>query len=1121
MLKLRLVLPLFLMACASALAQTATILGTVADPTGSIVPAANVTITNTATGVKRIIQTNSAGNYTAPELPIGTYSMRAEAAGFKAYERTGIKLDSNDTVRIDASLEVGQVSESVTIAADVVKVESDSSEVSDLVSGTEIQNLAINGRHMAALAILSPGASSDLPDFNLPISVGASTNISFNGQRPEHNVWMIDGGENYDRGCGGCVTMMPSVDAIDEFKTMTSNAPGDFGIGSAGTINMAIKSGTHDFHGAVYEFFRNNALDANNFFANMNGSPIPELRYNIYGWNIGGPLFIPKVYNTSRKKTFFFWNQEWRKFVTASQITAPAVPQAQRNGDFSSFGTPITVPNTNDPAQIAKFEALGLTPGQQFPGNKIPSSLIDPNAALFFASGAMPLPNAANNFWSGSKGAPTDVPETILRFDHYFNEKLSLMAHYIHDNTDQVTNTSLWSGDTYPTIQTNFKNPSWSGVVHLTYTISPTLLNEAAFNFNGNWINLSPVGIYQKPAGWSVNQLFNNNLDNRMPTISLGGTYGVNYDPASWPWRNAARDEQVRDDVSWTKGSHNLHFGGQYMRYGKNQDIFGDTQGNYTFNGSFTGNAVADFLMGYAANYNILDLEDRTHTRTNTLSFYGTDNWRANSRLTLNLGFRWEIVPHAYDVQNRLANFYPNLYNSANAAQFNADGSLNTAGPGFTTVAGVPLAGIPFYLNGLVVAGKDGTPRGMVQNQFGSIGPRVGFAYDLTGKGTTVIRGGFGMFYERIQGNDVYNMGPNPPFGYSPGLTNVFFSTPNVSVTNGLAASAPNYPANITALAYTDYRLPVSAQWNFGIQHEVTRGAVVSVAYVGNADYHQRDQREINDVPLTDPNRGGIGGIPGDGHYNANLDRPFLGYGNIVLGENAGNTHYESLQVNFRVENQHGLTFQAAYTWSHSLGIAPGGGGDFNTLSDPYNRYYDYGPTGLDRRQLLVLNYIYDLPIFRNNKGLAGTLLGGWEVAGITLIESGLALNPTLSLPYDNLGLGGNSTDRPDQVGTLSYPGTAAQFFSTSAFAAPSALAFGNAQEGAIRGPGRVNFNLSMFKIFRFKERANLKFGAEFYNAFNHTQFHDLNTSFGASQFGQVTDTYDPRTIELSLKLSF
>jgi hypothetical protein len=1116
--KLSLVLPLFVMASAAAFAQTATILGTVTDPTGSVVPNASVTITNTGTNVKRVVLTNTAGNYTAPELPIGTYSVRTEAAGFKAYERTGLKLDSNDTVRVDAVLQVGQVSESVTVAAEAVKVESDSSEVSDLISGRQVEQLAINGRHLAALAILTPGASSDLPDFNLPVSVNGSTNISFNGQRPEHNVWMIDGGENYDRGCGGCVTMMPSVDAISEFRTLTSNASSDFGIGSGGTINMAIKSGTRDFHGEAYEFFRNDALDANNYFANLAGTAPPELRYNIFGFNIGGPLWIPKVYNKDRNKTFFFVNEEWRKIVQGTQVYAPAVPEAQRNGDFSALSTPIKVPSTSDPAQQSKFAALGLTPGQPFPGNKIPASLIDPNATLFFNTGAMPLPNAPNNFYSGSRGVPTDVPETILRIDHYFTSKLSLMAHFIHDGTDQQVATSLWSSDTYPTLGTDFKNPSWSAVVHLTDTISPTFLNEFAFNFNGNRIYLTPVGIYQKPPGWSVQELFGHDALNRMPTIALGGSYGVTYDPASWPWFNAAFDKQVRDDISWIKGGHNLKFGGQFMRYSKNQDIFGNTEGNYTFDGTFTGNAVADFLLGYAKSYNELDIEDRGHWRTSTGSFYFTDDWRASKRLTLNLGVRWEIIPHAYDVQNRMSNFYPNLYDPAKAPQFNPDGSLNTSGPGFTTVPNVAMSNIPFYLNGVVIAGQNGTPRGMVQNYWNTVAPRVGFAYSLNDK--TVIRGGFGMFYERIQGNDVYNTGPNPPFSFSPSLSSVYFSNPSISAINGKAALVPNFPAAITALAYSDYQLPTSEQWNFGIQREVTRGAVLSVEYVGNEDYHQRDNREINPVTLGDPNRLAIS----QGTYNPNLDRPYLGYSNITLGENASNVHYNALQVNFRVENQHGLTFQAAYTWSHAIGISPFGGGDFNQISNPFNRAFDYGPTALDRRQILVLNYDYQLPFLRNRKGPVGSLLGGWEFSGITLIQSGIPLTPSLS--YDNLGLGGGASARPDVAGPLTYPQTVTQWFNTAAFGAPAPLSFGNAGEGVITGPGRVNFNMSLYKTFRMPfpgdpEGAQVQFRFDTFNTFNHTQFHDIGTTFGASNFGQVVDTYDPRVMELALKFMF
>lgn len=1098
--------------------ETATITGTIADPSGSVIPGAKVTVTNAGTGQVRNVETNSSGNYIVPDLHIGTYSVRAEAPGFKSYERTGVVLNVGDTVRVDASMEVGAAKESITVEASAVAVQADSSEVSNLISGKQVSQLAINGGNIAQLATLTPGASADLPDFNLPISVGSSATISFNGQRAEHNIWMIDGGENYDRGCGGCMTIMPSVNALAEFKTLTSNSSADFGIGTGGTMNMALKSGTRDFHGSAYEYFRNDAMDANNFFANLNGSPKPELRYNIFGFNVGGPVFIPKIYNTDKSKTFIFVNQEWRKIVQGNQVFAPAVPQAQRNGDFSALSTPILVPQTNDPAQKAKFAALGLTPGKQFPGNKIPASLIDPNAALFFQSGAMPLPNAGPNEFSGSRGVPVDVPETILRVDHYFTSKLSVMGHYIHDGTDYQTAESLWSNQTYPTLGTNFKNPSWSAVVKMTYLISPHLVNEVAYNFNGNNITLTPVGVFAKPAGWSAKEFFPTNADNRMPTIHLAGTYGVWYDPASWPWYNAAADNQVRDDLTWTKGTHNFEFGGQFMRYHKNQDIFGNTQGNYNFDGSFTGNAVADMLLGYAKSYSELAIQDRGHWRTSTGSAYAIDNWRATTRLTLNLGVRWEIVPHAYDVQNRMSNFYPNLYDPAQKPIFNKDGSLDPNGPGFKTVSGVPLSNVPFYLNGVGIAGQNGIPRGIVQNTYGSVGPRVGFAYDLTGQSKTVIRGGFGMFYERIQGNDVYNTGPNPPFSFSPTVNSVYFSDPSVSAINGLAAARPTFPAGFTALAYSDYKLPTTMNWNFGVQHELTQGAVLSVAYVGNQAYHQRDDRNINPVPLNDPNRLAIS----KGTYNPDFDRLFPGFGTITYGETATTSNYHSLQVNFRVENRHGFTGQIAYTYSHSFDYQSG---DFAQISDPFNRNFDYGPSDLDRRHIFVANYIYDLPFFTtSNHAIARGVLGGWEISGITLFQTGTPLTPTLS--YDNLGLGGGATARPDLVGSTSGPQTLNEWFNTAAYIAPPPLSFGNAARGAAVGPGRANWNLSLFKTFKMplpgtNEGGRLDFHVDTFNTFNHTQFYNVDTSFGGQNFGKVTSTHDARVIELGMKFLF
>ena len=729
----------------------------------------------------------------------------------------------------------------------------------------------------------------------------------------------------------------------------------------------------------------------------------------------------------------------------------------------------------------------------------------------------MPLPNAPGNNFSGSRGVPTDVPETLFRIDHYFNSKLSVMGHFIHDGTDQQFATTLWNSSTYPTLGTDFQNPSWSAVVKLTQTISPTLVNETSWNYNGNKINITPVGIFAQPAGWSVKEFYPENALSRMPDINLGGTYGVNYQNGGWPWVNRANDHQVRDDLSWTKGSHNFKFGGQWMMYKKDQQIFGQTQGSYTFDGAFSGNAVADFLLGFAKSYNELAIQDIGYWRNDSYSVYAADNWRIKSRLTLNLGVRWDAIPHVIEVNNRMSNFYPDKYDPSKKPIFNADGSMDPTGPGFETVSGVPLSNVPFYLNGMVVAGQGGTPAGMVKNYYNTFAPRIGFAYDLAGNSKTIIRGGFGMFYERIQGNDVYNTGPNPPFSFNPGVSSVYFSDPSTSTINGAKASVPIFPAGVTALAYDDYKLPTSMQWNFGIQQQLGQRSFFGISYVGNSNYHQRDNRELNAVPLSDPNRLAIK----NGQYTTNLARPYLGYSGITYGETATGSNYHSLQANFRVDAWEGLTFQAAYTWSHSLDY---GSVDFYTISNPFDRSYDYGPSNLDRRHILSLNYIYQLPIFRNNTGVAGSLLGGWEFSGITLIQTGTPLTPTLG--KDNLGIGGGQS-RPDVVNEIDYPQTVSAWFDKSAFTTPPDLAFGNVGRGLLRGPGRVNFNLSLFKSFRipfgsaYPEGAHLQFRAEAFNAFNHTQFHAVEVGYNSQNFGKVTSTYDPRVWQLGLKFLF
>jgi len=1108
----------FLCVPMTALGQVkATIVGTVTDPSGAVMPGVKITVTNTDTSATRTLETNAAGSYIAPELVPGPYEVKAEYKGFRVYSRTGIVLNVNDTVRVDIPMQVGEVTQSVTVSEATVIVQTESGEVSDLITGTQVTQLAVNTRNFFALAALTPGVSSDMPDTNLPIPVGSNSSIRFNGLRNDHNIWMIDGGENYDRGCGGCVTVMPSMDALAEFKIMTSNYGADFGIGSAGTVNMMLKSGVRDFHGTVYEFHREDGFDAADFFANKGGGRKPHLAYNIFGWNLGGPFYIPGKYNTEKNKTFFFFNQEWRKMREGRQVYANAIPEALRSGDFSSLATPIRVPSTNDPAMLAKYAAAGLTAGQPFPGNRIPNSLIDPNAVAFLGTGALPPPNATGDFYSGSRAVPIDVREEIVRVDQMVSDKLSIMAHFINDAVVQETMTTLWSGSTYPTIGTIFKNPGKSGVLRFTYTIGPTLLNEFAYNYNGNRIDLTPTGVFAKPSGMTIKEFFPSNRMSRLPTVNIGAPYGITYDPASWPWYNAADSQQVRDDVSWMVGKHALKFGGQFMRYRKNQDVFGTTQGNYSFDGTFTGNSFADFLTGFAKGYGELAIQDRGHWRTSTFSFYFTDSWRATSRLTLNLGARWEVIPHAYEVYDRMSNFYPALYDPAEAPIFNPDGSLDSTGPGFTTVPGVPLSDTPFYMNGIGLAGKGGTPRGLVDNHYNTVGPRIGFAYDLRGNGKTVLRGGIGSFYERIQGNDVYNGGPNPPWSFNPGVGNVYFSDPSVSNQTGLGAAVPIFPAYFYVLA-KDYLIPASHQWSFGIQHELMPRAVLSVAYVGNQNSHQRIQRNINmpllDNPLRDEVRRGA--------RDVNTIRPFLGFSTIDYCENSTSGNYNSLQMNLRIDNYHGFTLQTAYTWAHAIDVQSG---DFSGASNPYDLRFDRGSSDMDRRHVLTMNYVYDIPFLKTHPNpFVRQAFGGWQLSGITTFQTGLPV--TVGYPGDNAGVGGAGT-RPDLVGDPNTgPKTVDAWFNAAAFAAPPLLSFGNAGRNIVGGPGRNNWNVSIFKVFSgipvgTKEGAQLQLRFEFFNTFNHTQFHYLFTTYGTGGFGGANSTWDPRIIQLGAKFSF
>ncbi len=1132
---------------ASTFPQQATIVGTVTDPSGAVVPNVTVTLTNTETGATHVIPTNDAGQYVAVDLQIGHYKVKAEAKGFKVAEQKDIVLTVGDRVRADFQMQMGAAQETVTVEANAVQVQTDSGERSNLISDQQMSQIAVNGRSIYQLAALTPGASSQINNFvNTP--VGGDNSVEFNGLRQNHNIYLLDGGEDDDRGGAGGMSIAPSSDAIQEFRALTSNYSADYGLSSAGTMTMVLKSGTTQFHASAWEFNRNDYFDAQNFFVRNN-----ELRLNVYGFNVAGPVTLGHLYNPDKKRTFFFYNMEWRPLIQGAsvnqQVPGAATYPTATGANFSSVGT-ITVPTVAQVAPSVLFAncpgqnaaGAGVVQGQPFPGNVIPACMINQNAAALVKAGIFPTANATSGGTSpqpefrGGANSNTTLREEVVRIDHNFSSKFSVFGHYIAEQVSQGYATSQWSGDNVPTVGDNFGNPSYSAVIHTTYTISPTLVNEAAFNYNGNRINIVPyaatgLSSLALPSGYvSTNsRLFTgpNNLS-RIPNIDLSGV--ANFEISSWPWHNKADDYQIRDDVSWTHGAHQFKMGGSWALYKKVQDLFGQTQGGYSFNGTYTGNSFADMLLGTPNSYQELAVQD--HGLWNNVSWaaYVQDNWRVNHKLTLNLGLRWDGVPHTYEANNRMGNFYPNLYNAANAATFDTNHSIcsgptdpgcTAASPGLGTSPNSILSGVPLYLNGIGIPGQNGVPKGLVNNHWAAFGPRLGFAYDLTGSAKTVIRGGFGIMYERIQGNDMYNSGPNIPFSLQVNLNGVTMNNPSIALSSGTAATRPINAASITGLAIDDYKLPVSYQWSLGVQHALSTKTVLSVSYVGNMGRHQNDARNINL-----PNESYLPQLIGNAPYQTAPGLPFSGFTTVTLYQNEENTHYNGLQVDLNSQLSHDLTLRAFYTYSKAVDPAPAGGGagsDLQTVSNPYAGWsYDVGTSGYDRTNVAVVDFIYDIPLFRHTESrLLKSGLGGWQVSGIVTMESGLPINITTGGSQGGNGVGG--TNRPNLTGTLTTPHTVNDWFSASAFTLPTLGAWGTFPHNGLRGPGRDNWNLSLFKSFLISEArgSRLELRLETFNTWNHTQFNNVDSTLADGRFGQVTSAFDPRILQLGGKIYF
>ncbi|HEV2324854.1 MAG TPA: carboxypeptidase-like regulatory domain-containing protein [Terracidiphilus sp.] len=1122
--------------------ENATVNGTVTDSTGAVIPNATVNLTNTATGQVRSVTSNSVGAYRFPNVGIGTYNLEVTATGFAKFEKTGIVVNVAQTVEANAELNVGTQAQTVTVAAQSLQVQTETSEVSTLISGQQVARLSTNGRNIVQLAALGMGVANTLASFGGVNALTSANGLSFNGTRTTHNVYLLDGGELNDRGCGGCYMVLPSQDAIAEFKTLDSNYSPDYGIGSGGTITMVIKSGSRAFHGEIYEFNRNTAYNANDYFNKQAGRARPVFQLNEPGGNLGGPLYVPHVYNENKTRTFFFVNEEWRRLIQGSApsvqntVTANNFPTAGQALNYTPYvgssNPPIPkVPNLPNNTAYTNLEtSLGLTPGAAFPKNAagqyvIPAQMIDQNAVMEVNAGTFPKPNLANGYqFTASPKQPTNVREDTVRIDHAINSKMQLMGHFVHDAVAPTFFPPLWQGS-YPTVGTTMTNPSYTAVIKLTQTYSPNLLNETSVDYSGNKITLTPIpgpgASIAIPSGWTASSFFpvSQNAGKDMPAITFSGApFGATWSESYFPWRNGYEGFEYRDDLSWIKGRHQFKFGFSWLHDYKNQQLQANTQGTANFSSSnvnFSGDAYIDFMLGLANTFTQLNYLAGKHWVNNNYGFYANDNWHVTSRFVMNLGFRYDGMPHAFERYNRFANFVPADYNTSLGYPLNSDGTLN---PAYLTT----FENSPFYLNGIRQAGVNGFPRGNVQNDLRSWQPRIGFAYDLFGNGKTVVRGGLGTFYERVQGNDVYNAALNPPFAYQPSATNVLFSNPHTSALTG-QTTQQSFPSTMTTIKY-HYPNPGTGMYSLGFQHELGPSIVAVLQYVGSDGWNQNNDRQINTLPLGDVAHRQL---VATGKTNTNLWRTYPGFSSINQEENTTHFNYNSLQAGLRVENRHGATATFAYTWSHLIDINQN---DLGGLTAPFNAKYDKGSdAGYDHRHMFNASYVYDLPFFKQQGNLAEReVLGGWSISGITQAQVGTPIVTSLT-GVDTVGLG-NGGNRPNLVSKVTYPKTQAHWFDKTAFATPLAAwngsstnGYGTAGKDSVVGPGLINWNLSLFKIIPLTpgEGAKLELRFESFNTFNHTNFTSVDLNSGDGNFGSVTADFAPRVLELGGKITF
>ena len=1087
----------------SAQEATGTISGMIADSSGAAVPGAAVEVQNVRTNLSRRTETDGRGEYTIPALQPGLYNLTVTKDGFKKAVYSNIQLQVNQVATVNGALELGTVTESVTVQGAAALVQSETVTVGQVVDTRKIEELPLNGRQFLQLTTLVPGTISGYTrDASRQGGRRSLLNIAVSGGRTEFNNYVLDGVQNTDENFGTYV-VSPSVDALQEFKVQTSSYSAQYGRGGAGQINIITKSGTNQVHGTAFEFLRNSNLDAKNYFDRPD-RPIPPFKQNQFGATLGGPIYVPKVYNGTDKTFFFFDYEGFRIRQALTQVSTVALP-AQRAGDFSTSGVTIYDPRN--------LQAGARSP---FLNNAIPQGRLDPTSQYLLQFLPAPnLPGASDNYLS-NEGLSTNDDQFTGRLDHKIGSNDTLFGRYTFSDE------STFNPGVFPGIGTVVNVRGQLLSVGETHVFGPRTVNEFRFGFNRlsnallqqNAFTLDAVG----QAG--IAGLSRNPIDFGIPGVGVQGI--TSWGDQTFAYPSLLRDNvfQYIDNLSLIRGRHTFNLGAEIRRFQYANFANNLARGSYSFaNPLFTSNpasptgtgaGMADFLLGvpHSAEGSVGDAS--IYDFRNSWNFYVQDDIHVSRKLTLNMGLRYEYNPYPYEKYDRIEA----LDFSTNPPTIVRAGSGD---PYFFYPRNVNLNGIPYVRDGRF-------GRSLLEADKKNFGPRVGFAYSLTPK--TVIRSAYGIFYTQDIGNPFFDLARNVPRNVRAALTSDP-STPQLDMKNLFSGLAGNQSVLVPTLTMTDHHYPSGylQQWTFNVQHEFRRDLVVEVGYVANKGTHLGILNLLNTAP------------PGPGA--AQTRRPYPIYERIFFIQHILNSSYQSLQAKVEKKYSHGLSFLAAYTYGKSLDYASSTrtSGETNRPLDPTNLRLDHGRSLFDARQNFVFNTLYELPFgpakpFANRGGISGKLTGGWQIGGIFQARTGLPF--TVSASGDPANTGNDSSGRgqlrPGQNPAL--PGSQRgpeRWFNTAAYAPPTLYTFGNAGRNTLDGPGLVNFDVSMIKNFAITEGRMVQFRSEFFNLMNTPHF-GLNSQGGVqapnrnvtgSGFGRISAAGPARQIQLALKLIF